>query len=150
MFTIISALLGFLGSGFPDLMKLIQDKQDKTHELEIMEKQIELQKLGLSQRLEEIQIQSEGQEMKALYEAVKTGITWVDALGATVRPVLAYAFIGIFMLSKLPVILMVGVDPFNLELIPYLWMESDACIFSSIIAFYFGSRHFHKMRSIDG
>jgi len=148
MFIILSALLGFLGSALPDLMKLFQDKQDKTHELEIMDKQIELQKLGLSQRLEEIQIQSEGQEMKALYETVKTGITWVDALAGTVRPILAYAFIFIFILSKFPVILMVGVDPFNLELIPFLWMESDACIFSSIIAFYFGSRHFHKMRSV--
>lgn len=148
MITILSALLGFLGSALPDLMRLFQDRQDKAHELEIMDKQIELQKLGLTQRLEEIQIQSEGAEMKSLYETVKTGVTWVDALGGTVRPVLAYAFIFMFMLSKFPVIAMVGFDPFNLELIPHLWIESDACIFSSIIAFYFGSRHFHKMRSV--
>lgn len=146
MFTVISALLGFLGSGLPDLFKYFQDKQDKRHELDIMDKQIQMQAAGYQQRLEMIQIQADSAEMQSLYASTKTGVTWVDALGGSVRPILAFSFIFMFILTKLPIILIVLGDIHNMAYTDYLWTESDACIFTSIIAFYFGSRSFHKLR----
>lgn len=147
MFTILSALLGFLGSALPDALKYFQDKQDKRHELDIMDKQIQMQVSGYQQQLEMIQVQADSAQMQSLYASVRTGVTWVDALGGTVRPVLAFAFIFMFILTKLPIILIVCNDIHNIAYTDYLWTESDSCIFSSIIAFYFGSRSFHKIHN---
>ncbi len=147
MLTILSALLGFVSSSFPEVVKLFQDRQDKKHELILMNKQIELQKMNMRMRLDEVRIEGEATEMKALYESTRTNVAWVDAFAGTVRPVLAYAFILMFILTKLPFILLMPENLYNIELIELLWTESDSCIFSSIIAFYFGSRQFSKMRT---
>lgn len=147
MFTILSALLGFLGSGLPDLFKYFQDKQDKRHELDVMDKQIQMQAAGYQQQLEMVQVQADSAQMQSLYASVKTGVTWVDALGGTVRPVLAFAFIFMFILTKLPIIIIVCGNIQSMAYTDYLWTESDSCIFSSIVAFYFGSRSFGKMRN---
>jgi hypothetical protein len=147
MLTILSALLGFVSSSFPEVVKLFQDRQDKKHELILMNKQIELQKMNMRMRLDEVRIEGEATEMKALYENTRTNVAWVDAFAGTVRPVLAYAFILMFILTKLPFILLMPENLYNIELIGLLWTESDSCIFSSIIAFYFGSRQFSKMRT---
>lgn len=153
MLTILAAFAGFLGSAFPKCMELLQDKQDKKHELILLDKQIELQKLNITQRLDEVRIESDSSEMKALYQnTTRTGVTWVDALAGTVRPVIAYAFILMFIATKVPFLIMIpesfyNMEFYNIELLNQLWSDSDACIFSSIIAFYFGSRQFTKMRT---
>lgn len=147
MLTILSALLGFISSSFPEIVKLLQDRQDKKHELILMNKQIELQKMNMRMRFDEIRIEGESTEMKALYESTRTNVAWVDAFAGTVRPILAYAFILMFILTKLPFILLMPENLYNTDLIAQLWTESDSCIFSSIIAFYFGSRQFSKMRT---
>jgi len=47
MLTLLGSLIGFLSSFAPSLIKLWQDKQDKQHELKLLEKQAELNlKLG--------------------------------------------------------------------------------------------------------
>jgi hypothetical protein len=41
MLTLLGSLLGFISSAFPDLLKLWQDKQDRAHELQILDRQME-------------------------------------------------------------------------------------------------------------
>lgn len=48
MLTLLASLLGFIGSAFPDLIKLFRDTQDRKQELAILDRQMELQKLGQS------------------------------------------------------------------------------------------------------
>jgi glutathione synthase/RimK-type ligase-like ATP-grasp enzyme len=57
MLTLLGSLLGFLGSAFPQLLKLFQEAQDRRHELAILDRQMEVQRQGHSQRLEEIRIE---------------------------------------------------------------------------------------------
>ena len=94
MMTLFGSLLGFISATFPDLLKLFRDSQDRKHELKILDMQMEQQKQGHTQRLEEITIQGNMQadiaESQALYKTYTTGIDWVDALNGTVRPVIAY------------------------------------------------------------
>ena len=89
MITLLGSLLGFISSMFPDLLKLFRDAQDRKHEITILQMQMEQQKLGASQRLEEIQVNADIAESSALYKTYTTGIGWVDALNGTVRPVIA-------------------------------------------------------------
>ena len=92
MITLLGSLLGFFSAGFPDFLKLFRDTQDRRHELKILEMQMQQQRLGHANRLEEIQINADIAESRAIYKTYNTGIRWVDALNGTVRPVIAYSF----------------------------------------------------------
>ena len=52
MLTLLGSLLGFLSSTFPEFLKLFRDSQERKHELAILDRQMEQQRLGHSQRLD--------------------------------------------------------------------------------------------------
>lgn len=165
MITIISAVLGFLGSLLPDAMKMFQDHQDKKHELIILEMQMKQQAQGHSERLEEIQANADIAESKALYKTFYTGITWVDALNGTVRPVITYWLFGLYAFVKVAIIwslismdipLVIVVDGINvadalpwqkiptIAVNPAIWAEPDMALLAGALAYYFGQRGMRK------
>ncbi|AIL64476.1 hypothetical protein NOVO_00325 [Rickettsiales bacterium Ac37b] len=146
MVTLLAAIAGFIGSICPEILKIIRDKNDKKHELEILDRQLELQKSGFTYRLQEIESSYAMSEARAIYKTYKTGIHWVDALNGTVRPVLAYAFFILYTLVK---ILQYSMMEANLPLYIYLdilWSVDDQAIFVAIISFYFGQRALNKIK----
>lgn len=147
MITLLGALVGFLGSAFPDILKLFRDHQDRKHELTILQMQLQQQAQGHAQRLEEIHTQADIAESRALYKTFYSGIKWVDALNGSVRPVLAYAFFLLYFIIKCMQFSMVDLAdplPWQLEM---LWSVEDQAIFAGIISFYFGQRAMAKVRS---
>lgn len=121
----------------PDIFRMLQDKADRRHELIIMQLQIEQQKSGHQSKLQEINTHANISEVRALYKTYKTDIKWVDALNGTVRPVIAYAFFGLYVFVKIQ----------QANHTPWLiWGESDEAIFAGIISFYFGQRAMSKIR----
>jgi hypothetical protein len=138
MITLLGSLLGFFGAAFPDFLKLFKEKADRKHELAILQLQLEQQKQGHSNRLEEIYVEADIAESKALYKTYNTGIRWVDALNGTVRPVVAYCFFLLYASVK--------IMHFRADLPWLLWTEEDQAIFAGIISFYFGQRAMGKVR----
>jgi hypothetical protein len=98
MLTLLGSLLGFISSALPNILQLIQDRSDRKHELEIMDRQMEQMRLGHAQRLEEINVNADIAESRALYkhDSQPSGVKWVDGLRASVRPVITYAFFALF------------------------------------------------------
>ncbi len=144
MITLLSALLGFFGAMTPDILGLLRDRADRRHELAILALQIKQQEAGHSQRLEEIRIAAQAKEMTAIYKTYHSGVRWVDALNATVRPVLAYAFFLLYAGVKWHQFMLIdGSLPWA---VPSLWQEEDQAIFAGIISFYFGQRSFAKAK----
>lgn len=138
MITLIGALLGFISSAFPDLLKFWRDAADRKHELAILQMQMEQQRQGHTNRLEEINVQADIAESRALYKTYHTGIKWVDALNGTVRPVIAYSFFILYAVVK--------IMQFSADLPWLLWTAEDQAIFAGIISFYFGQRAMSKLR----
>jgi hypothetical protein len=148
MLTLLGSLLGFFSAAFPDLLKLFRDSQDRKHEITILQMQMEQQRQGHTNRLEEIQVQADIAESRALYRTYNTGIRWVDALNGTVRPVIAYAFFLLYATVKMLSYAAMPDSAFSLAIVyGTLWTEEDAAIFAGIISFYFGQRAMHKIRS---
>lgn len=144
MITLISSLLGFIGSAFPDFLKLYRDQKDREHELRILDLQLKQQAQGHQDRLEEIRANADISESQALYKTWAVGIHWVDALNGTVRPVLAYAFFMLYAITKLLQFSLVDATiPASVSI---LWQEEDQAIFAGIISFYFGQRAMAKLR----
>jgi len=146
MMTLLASAIGFIGSLFPELLKLYRDKQDRTHELTLLQLQLEQQKQGVSERLEEIRIATEASESTALYQTYRSGVAWVDALSGTVRPVLAYGFFVLYAVVKGLQFSALGDAPLPWQ-IEALWSEEDRAIFAGILSFYFGQRAMGKLRA---
>ena len=150
---IVGALLGFFGSILPEALKVFQDRQDKKHELAILEMQMKQQTQGHIHKLEEIYTQADIKRQTAVYQhdaSLKSGYKWVDALRASVRPVLAYSFFGLYATIKLLTVLTFYNNGVELAgILDLIWTAVDAEIFASVVAFYFSSRAIQRYRQ-DG
>lgn len=146
MITLLGSLLGFFGAAFPEILKYFADKRDNAHELATIKMQIEAQQQGHIAKLEEIGAKADIAEATAIYKTYNTGITWVDALNGTVRPVLAYAFFLLYAGLKVAQAGMIDWDAALPWQITSMWNEEDQVIFAGIISFYFGQRAMGKLR----
>jgi hypothetical protein len=160
MLTLLSTIISFLAGGLPKLLDFFQDSKDKSHELKIMAQQAEREMLMAERgfiaqaRVEEIKneatfVQAAVSEKLALLnhdiEIGKGASQWVINLRALVRPMITY---GMFLL-------LCAVDAFGFyyaietgvefrDAMALLWDEETQIIWSSIVAFHFGSQAFKK------
>lgn len=151
MLTLLGSIFGFVASFAPSVMSLLKDRQDKQHELEIMDRQLKLQALSGQQQLNEIQVQSDAQQNISAYNFANqpSKIAWVDAVTSLVRPVITYSFFALFGLVKLSTIFYFIFyrhnDVFNSILL--IWDEPTSVMFATVLSFWFGGRQSQKILS---
>jgi hypothetical protein len=144
MLTLLASLLGFVGSLVPEVFKYFRDRSDQSHELAILDRQVEMMKLRHTQNLEELQMIGETEALKVLYKYPhKMGIRWVDALSGSVRPLITYAFFLLYLGMKAVQIYglwqwltLAGWD----QLLNKIWHEEDQILFATVVSFWFGQR----------
>lgn len=111
----LSTLLGMLGGVLPDVMKEVRDSRNATRELEHMRLQAELQiqvaKSAGDNRMREVDGNAMVEEARAFREHMTaiiesqgkpTGIAWVDAFNALLRPVCVSLIMILFMATAVP------------------------------------------------
>lgn len=156
MLTLIGTLLGGVFRLLPELFKFLDAKNDRAHELAMLDKQIEADKLKAQQAVDLTHAQTEGaatiEDIKALAVAVQaqatqTGVRWVDGLNSLVRPILTFWWcLGLYTaalvadwwalvyLSKVPMI----------EAALQVWGPDEKAIVASIFSFWFVDRALRK------
>ncbi|WP_253307749.1 MULTISPECIES: hypothetical protein [unclassified Rickettsia] len=144
MITLLATIIGFISSILPEILKILKDLNDKKHELHILDRQIENNKLNHSKTFTELTISKEMAEQYSLYSTYKSGISWVDALNSSVRPVLAYSFFAMYGGVKYIQYKAIKNTAILAEYLDVLWSIEDQTIFAGIISFYFGQRTFSK------
>ena len=146
MITLVASIVGFLGSIFPEIIKIFRDKQDKTHELEILDRQIQFATLKLSGSLQEIEIERNLQEYNALYNTYTSGIHIIDSINGLVRPLLAYSFFIMYVFVKFTQYKHItNNNGLLVEYLNILWNTDDQAIFAGMVSFYFGQRTFTRL-----
>lgn len=142
MLSLLGSLLGFGTSFLPKIMGYFQDRQDKAHELRIMDKQLEAQLQAHSQRLEEINVDADIRETESLHKHDrKVDVAWVDALRGSVRPVVTYIMVAEFVFIKsVAMYLIFGAQGVTLETLSMVWDEETRALFAAILSFWFGHR----------
>ena len=146
MFSLIGTFFGFATSFMPKLLGFFEKKRDQAHELVLMDKQLEQQKVLGAQKLQMTHVDADIREgeapLKHDAKLVKEASQWVKTLAASVRPVLAYLFfIEFFTLTFL-----MASDAITMELYKAIWNDPMQAIFASVVSFYYGSRTFNRMR----
>ena len=160
MMTLLTTLVSFLAGGVPKLLSAWQDRQDKKHELALlqMQKERELEMLARGYaaqaqieeiKTEQIAIQAAAEERVALYaHDMKIGegaSQWVINLRASVRPMVTYLFVLLLIVVDITGIWYAytkGVD-FAIAM-ESVFSDDEMIILSSIIAFWFGTQSFSK------
>jgi hypothetical protein len=149
MITLLASIAGFFSSIIPEILRILKDKNDKKHELDIFDRQLKFSKMKLDQQISQIDDKRDAQQQANIYATYNTGIHWIDAINGSVRPVLAYSFFIMYLGIK--VLQYIALQEHNsnfsgdfLQYLNMLWTIDDQAIFAGIISFYFGQRTFSK------
>lgn len=150
MLSLLGSLLGFAGSAVPAITDHFASKEDRKHELDKMRMHAELRKEGYDFDLKIHDAMGADNEHQRLIDhdiSINKGTGFISGLQKSVRPVITYAFFGLFATIEIT-LLMDAIDKgteFN-EAIQLLWDEDTKAIFAAIISFWFGSRAIEKAR----
>tara|TARA_R100001086_G_scaffold221499_1_gene138750 strand:- start:541 stop:990 length:450 start_codon:yes stop_codon:yes gene_type:complete len=144
MISLIGSLLGFASGVVPEIVGYFRKEQDHEFELELYAAKAKYAEALTANKLKELDLKAEIQELKSLYEhdqTLKTGNTFISALRASVRPVITYFFFFTFVGVELSVIFNL-VDP---SLIDKIWSDNTAGLFAAVLSFWFGNRAMSKV-----
>ena len=149
MLSLMGSLLGFGTSFLPKVMEFFQDKQDKKHELAVMEVQIRQQKEVASQKLEAINVEADIREIEALQKSIQpSGVKWIDGLRGSVRPVITYSFFLLFVFVEVSAYLSLTASGVSgLDAAGAIWDEDTKALFAAVISFWFGGRAIARLKS---
>jgi hypothetical protein len=145
MIGIVSAVVGLLTSAIPSLVKILEKRQESSHEIKLMEMRIEAASKGidLQRYIEDSKADIEEGKSVRQHDALVAGDGWIFTLRAAVRPVLTFLFFFLFLIIKLvAVFAMLQQGAPVVEILNAVWDEYTVAIFGSIIGFWFGHRAF--------
>ena len=157
----IETLLGgLLGGAFrlaPELLKWLDRKGERGHELAMQDKALEFEKIRGAQRMAEIGSQADAAwntgAIEALRDAVrtqgeKTGVWWADALSSSVRPIITYWLMALYCAAK-TVAFIAGLNAGAGWGVAVLaaWSEADQALWAGVLNFWFLGRVFDRGRS---
>jgi hypothetical protein len=154
----IETLLGgLLGGAFrltPEILKWIDRKGERSHELAIKDKNLELEKLRSSTTMREAATKAEATQrseaINTLNSAVTsqgtiTGVKWADALSSSVRPIITYWFMALYCAAKIVIFVVSTRTGIEWTMaVQNAWTESDQALWAGVLNFWFLGRVFDK------
>lgn len=152
--TILGGLLGGVFRLLPELLKWLDKKDERKHELSMFDKQLEADRLRSERHIAEIEAQGavtmDAAALDALREGIKaqgqmTGVAWIDGLNQSVRPLVTYILLALYCgakVSGLVTLYQGGATVAQVFQIAY--SAEDAALLSGILNFWFLDRVIRK------
>ena len=151
IFSLLGTALGFGTSIIPEVLGYFKQKQADAQEILMLEAKAKYAEQLSTLKIAELDAKADIEETKGIYEHDKSidAGGFVNGLRGSVRPVLTYDFFLLFASIKgVTVYSMVSTQGMDLSAgLLSVWDDETAVIFSSIIAFWFGSRSMSKARA---
>jgi hypothetical protein len=148
MLTLLAPFLGILGSLLPSVVRMFERKQEIKFELE-------MNKMKMEAAVQNAQIQIVVEDAKAdvadaqsvrSFDNNVDGGRIINALRASIRPVITYVFFALFIAVKIAAAyVMISTGQSVPEMLKAVWDADTMALFGTIIAFWFGSRVMEKM-----
>ncbi|MBC6958735.1 MAG: hypothetical protein DWB43_04250 [Lautropia sp.] len=156
----IETLLGgLLGGAFrlaPEILKWLDRKGERGHELAMQDKALEFERLRGAQRMAEIGAAGEAAwnsgAIEALREAVaaqgqRSGVRGADALSTSVRPVITYWFMALYCAAKTATFMAaLNAGAGWGEAVLHAWTDADQALWAGVLNFWFLGRVFDRVR----
>jgi len=145
---VIGSLFGGLFRLAPELLKFLDKKEDRQHELAMLDKQREYELAKGSIVIEQKSIEYSTAQLEAISEAFQEQATtasksykFVAALSALVRPMVTYVMFGLYVCFKLTT-MYYGLDsgvPW-VTVVQQSWTPDDFAMLNATIMFWFVGR----------
>jgi uncharacterized membrane protein YbhN (UPF0104 family) len=148
--TILGGLLGGVARLAPEVLKFLDRKAERLHELALGEQQFRLAQAAQQTALQTADIGLMQSQFVAALDAMKegikaqgtqTGVRWIDAVSATVRPVVTYWIFALYSIAKSAQIKLAMAGGVGLaEAVKASWGASDDAMLSAVLTFWFIGR----------
>lgn len=139
--TILGSALGGILRLVPEVLKWLDRKGERAHELEMFDREIRLEELRMRGVQAEIREYGKAIFDKAAVDALRAAVTAQGKgggiLSSMVRPVITLAFFGMWAGIKVKMLLEGGVY--------YVWTYEDQALWAGILNFWFMGRVFEKV-----
>ncbi len=153
--TLLGTALGGVFRMAPEVLKWLDRKDERKHELAMLDKQIDADRLKLEagQKLADTQAEERITlaDLQAMIEATKaqavqTGVKWVDALSSLMRPTITFWWVIVLYTGALVAqfLVLVQQGDSGVQAILHLWGPDERAIVASIVAFWFVDRSLRK------
>lgn len=153
---VIGSLLGGLFRLAPEVLKWLDRKNERSHELQMFDRQCKLEAQRGEQKLAEIGAQREAAVDSGVLAAFRSAIEqqgkmveaaggWAAKLSASVRPVMTYYILALYGAVKACVVIsaMAGGQSI-VEVLPSVWGADDMAVFAGVVNYYFLDRSLMK------
>ena len=155
--TLLGGLLGGVFRCIPELLKWLDSKDERKHELDMQDKQLEFTKLQGNQKMAEIGAQNQGEWNTGYLEALKsaiaaqaqpTGVKWIDGFNALMRPLIAFQWVILLYPATIVAVFLITINSGTApsEALLKCFGPDEKAIASGIINFFFLNRVFDKAK----
>lgn len=153
--TILGGALGGIARLAPEVLKFFDRKAERKHELALGDQQYRIATAANQTALQKADIELMQSQFVSALDAMKegvksqgqlTGIKIVDAISATVRPVITYWIFGLYSIAKsYQIKLIMAADGVDLaQAVAASWSASDDAMLSAVLTFWFIGRVWDK------
>lgn len=157
--TLGGGLLGSIFGGLfrlaPEVLKFLDRKNDREHELKMYQLQTDLEKVKGEYKLETRYVDHSISQIEAIQEAFKeqtaaasNSYRWVAAISALVRPAITYVLFGLYIAMK---VVTINYAIYNggawAQVLQSSWTVDDFAMLNMILTFWFIGRSIEKRES---
>lgn len=156
MFDLFGGLLGSVFGGLfrlaPEVLKWLDKKDERSHELKMFTLQTDLEKMRGQFKMEEKYVDHSVAQLDAIQQAfasqskeAASSYKWVAALSALVRPGITYILFALYVAIKITAIAYAinGGAPWH-EVLKQNWTPDDFAMLNMILTFWFVGRAIEK------
>lgn len=152
--TLLGSLLGGVFRIVPEVLKLMDAKNEREHEVKMLDREMEFAKIKGEITMRQVDAAMTVTELGVMADAIKEqGQTaraagkFVAALSALVRPLVTYWFVALYSLVKLASMLMAMSSGANWkEVLVANWTTDDMALLMMILTFWFVGRVWERAR----
>lgn len=153
---ILGSLLGGVFRLAPELLKFLDKKNERQHELAMFDRQCDLEKVRGQQKLAEIGAQRDMAVDVGVMDAFKAAIDqqtemvkaaggWVASLSASVRPMMTYYLLLLYGAAKTAsIVLAYYAGQPMLEVLKSAWSVDDMALLSGVVNYWILDRTLAK------
>lgn len=146
MMTLLGSLLGFGSSFLPEVLNFFKAGQEHKQKMESMKLEMDLMSRRSELQLNMLDKQADIKETEGLYkhDSIDAG-GFVNALRGSVRPVITYAFFGLFVAVQVVIMVKVMDEGGDwASAVTLMWTPETSGLFAAIMSFWFGNRAVSK------
>jgi hypothetical protein len=155
---VIETLLGGVFGGLlrlaPEVFKIFDKKNERAHELHMLEAEMEFAKVRgeIAMRQADVHLQTAEldamtQAFKEQSETAKNAGWFVSAISAMVRPTVTYLVLALYAAVKVAAYLIAIEQGGNWkDVLTSMWGSDDLAVFNMIISFWFVGRVYERSR----